>query len=525
MRKITLLVVFLIVSVSFVPVNAPETPTKRLVGRGPNWDEYDNGDGTLTRTIYSYNRNIFNGSGYVPFTKAVGLTKTGVFDEILILSGLNSITTLTFSAEVPSAPQSPVFVKLPFQSIIGFNTWVNDTGGGYKWGYNLQLPNSRFRGVVDIESDRPLTISDNDTWVDGMRISFRDVIEHNYTYTVERIGDCHVRYVITKDWRAHGISVGQMIEIDPTVEIGRGAAPDSYIDELFSSANHGDYYYLQIRGLNGYRRRIIIRFDLSTLPAGSTITNAVLYLYCYNSGGTITMDVHRVNHGTPNYETDWTEAGVTWLTYDGTNNWGTAGGNFNTTPTDSITITGTGWWSWDVTSDCDELATRSWIFNDPDSHNIVDSFYSKEYTDDTSLRPYLEVTYTTAPPAVSISVTPTEYDFGVVALNTIASTGTGGYFNVTNDGTATEDFTIRGSNATDGSNVWVLASTNGADQYKLEYSKDGTNWYLVNLTAATLATSKAGGEYETVDIRITTPTSTSSYQQHTLNVTFGAIAS
>jgi len=521
MRKITLLVVFLIVSVSFVPmmvepVNAP--PTKRLVGRGPNWDEYDNGDGTFTRTIYSYNRNIFNGSEYVPFTKAVGLRKSGNFNETLVLTGLNSTTYLTFMTLNPGG------LLIPVNSTLGFNVWINDSGGGYKWGYSLKLPNSRFRGVVDIESDRPLTISDNDTWVDGMRISFRDVIEHNYTYTVERISDCHVRYVIVKDFGEHGISVGQMIEIDPTVDLGQGTAPDAYIDELFSDENRGSAWYAYIRGLVNYRRRPIIRFDLSSLPAGSTITNADLYLYCYKVGGTITVNVHRVDHGTPDYETDWTEAGVTWNKYDGTNDWGTAGGNFNPTATDSVSVSAVGWYSWDVTSDCDELAIRSWIFNAPVSENVVNEFYTKEYTDDPSLRPYLEVTYTTAPPAVSISVTPTEYDFGVVALNTIASTGTGGYFNVTNDGTGTINLMIKSSNATDGTNTWVLATTNGPDQYTLQQSTNGVDWYYVTLSESTLATNVGATESVTMDLKITTPTSTQSYQQHNFTVTIRGVA-
>jgi len=188
------------------------------------------------------------------------------------------------------------------------------------------------------------------------------------------------------------------LKVDPIVEIGQGTAPDAYIWEKSPDTNYGSDTYLELGGKFGKAQRSIIRFDLSSLPAGSTVTSAKLYLYFYAATGSPNFNIgaHRVNHGAPNYETGWTEAGVTWNKYDGTNNWGTAGGDFNAAATDTIYVpySTKGWYSWDVTSDCDALEERSWILKtDGETSYYYQDYYSKEYTGDTSLRPYLEVTY------------------------------------------------------------------------------------------------------------------------------------
>ena len=60
--------------------------------------------------------------------------------------------------------------------------------------------------------------------------------------------------------------------------------------------------------------------DLSTIPAGATINSATLYLYHVILQGDNPHDI--ALHGVIRA---WTESGSTWNTYDGTNNWGTAG--------------------------------------------------------------------------------------------------------------------------------------------------------------------------------------------------------
>lgn len=62
----------------------------------------------------------------------------------------------------------------------------------------------------------------------------------------------------------------------------------------------------------------IIKWDLSTLSGCTTVNNVYITLYIDNPD-TEAFDLYEV-------ERNWTETGVTWNKYDGTNNWATAGG-------------------------------------------------------------------------------------------------------------------------------------------------------------------------------------------------------
>ena len=93
-----------------------------------------------------------------------------------------------------------------------------------------------------------------------------------------------------------------------------------------TTTNYGTNTSLDVGEYNGgtSTRRSLLKFDLSSL-SGKVITSAVLRLY--DSGtdytdNTRTMYVNRMVRA-------WTEAGVTWNKYDGTNNWTAAGGFTN----------------------------------------------------------------------------------------------------------------------------------------------------------------------------------------------------
>jgi hypothetical protein len=93
----------------------------------------------------------------------------------------------------------------------------------------------------------------------------------------------------------------------------------------------------------------MLRFDLTTLPAGSHVTSATLSSYTTAGSGSGTVALHRVMR-------DWTEA-ATWTTSDGSTAWSQAGGDVHTTAVASTAFAGAGTWlAWDVTA----LADR-WI--------------------------------------------------------------------------------------------------------------------------------------------------------------------
>ena len=81
-------------------------------------------------------------------------------------------------------------------------------------------------------------------------------------------------------------------------------------------------------------RRILLRFDMTGIPAGTPVKSAILRLYCSNVASP-TNNAKTINayfimqswvEGTMNGS--GTANGATWLTRDGTANWSTAGGNY-----------------------------------------------------------------------------------------------------------------------------------------------------------------------------------------------------
>jgi hypothetical protein len=133
-------------------------------------------------------------------------------------------------------------------------------------------------------------------------------------------------------------------------------------------------------------------------PSGSTISSATLNLYCINAstGGGRTIDIHYLTRawvegtGTGTITND----GVTWNTYDGTNAWTTAGGDYNGTATTSITVKSQSqWYAWTVTADVNN-ATNGWILKD--NNETVAQLRWAEYNSRTagSNLPYLLVTFT-----------------------------------------------------------------------------------------------------------------------------------
>ncbi len=174
-----------------------------------------------------------------------------------------------------------------------------------------------------------------------------------------------------------------------------------------------------------------MKFDLASIPPGSTVSSATLNLYLVESDATVdptyTVTVHKVVNKNPEVSQ------ATGYTYDGVNGWTPNSCCYNNVPlaqsdiaapVDSKGIDKTvGFKQWDVTS-----VVQEWLSNpssnlglllNSDASKLRDRwrYFSSMEEPATSQRPYLTVQYT--PPAGPPG---TVNDLGVVSMTTNSAT-------------------------------------------------------------------------------------------------------
>jgi hypothetical protein len=92
---------------------------------------------------------------------------------------------------------------------------------------------------------------------------------------------------------------------------------DAFIRASSPDSNFGALPEIEVRPDNGANRRGLVRFDVSSIPPGSTVTNATLYLYEKDKKLGQTTYLYRLT-------SPWSEDTVTWSTP-----WSAAGGDFD----------------------------------------------------------------------------------------------------------------------------------------------------------------------------------------------------
>lgn len=135
------------------------------------------------------------------------------------------------------------------------------------------------------------------------------------------------------------------------------------------------------------------------------------------------------------------------------------------------------------------------------------------------------VTATVTVQNISVSVSDGSVSYGTLALNASANTTATGLNDsqtATNDGNITLELNIQGQNSA----AWTLGAAAGANTYVHEYCVtdcDGTpTWEDLTTSYQTLNASVASSGTQVFDLRLTTPTSTVSYTQQSVDVTVQA---
>lgn len=138
------------------------------------------------------------------------------------------------------------------------------------------------------------------------------------------------------------------------------------------------------------------------------------------------------------------------------------------------------------------------------------------------------VTATVTVQNVSITVSDGTVAYGTLATSSNKGTHSGDLNQsqtATNNGNVTEDFNIKGQNST----AWTLAGSAGADQYSHKFCTSScgtppTNYTALTTDYATLASDVTAAGGQAFDLYISTPTSTSSFDQQSVDVTVQAVA-
>jgi hypothetical protein len=218
---------------------------------------------------------------------------------------------------------------------------------------------------------------------------------------------------------------------------------------------------------------IVMKFDLSSIPAGSTISSATLNLYLVASDAstdpTYTVTVHKIINHNPDL------ARATGYTYDGVNAWTPNGCCRNHIPlaqadiglpVDTRAIDKTiGFKQWDVTS-----IVQGWFSNpstnfgllvNSDPSKLKDRFRFFYSTEDsvTGRRPYLTVVTTAAPPDAPGTVTD-------LAVATRSDNAIALGFTEVDDGTG------------------------NAATYQVRYARNGSGWSWGTATVVTQGTCR-----------------------------------
>ncbi len=178
---------------------------------------------------------------------------------------------------------------------------------------------------------------------------------------------------------------------------GYSGEVDSYITQAATTTNYGTFERMVVTGYgSGNYQRGILKFDVSSIPAGTTITGAVLSLYSYypaqTKGTTGAYGVYPVTRA-------WSDSQTTWNNATTSVAWTTAGGDFSATPDATSPKQGTAamcWYPWDVTARVQAwintpAGNLGWLVKCTDESKSNQDYFYQADTANASLRPKLVI--------------------------------------------------------------------------------------------------------------------------------------
>ncbi len=203
-----------------------------------------------------------------------------------------------------------------------------------------------------------------------------------------------------------------------TLTVQGTGVTDTFLDKGAPTTTNGSNVDIPVGPLFGSPNlyHAMLKFDLSSIPAGSTITSATLTLWTGTNFGDRagTVEVYRVKRA-------WIDSQATWNVYTTGNNWTTAGCDDTTNDREAANIGSQSVGNVAANTQVDITLTASAIqemisggsftnngfmlrnTNDAD-YSGGHIFHSTDYVTDTTKQPKLVVNYTTPPPSVNLAL-------------------------------------------------------------------------------------------------------------------------
>jgi len=315
--KIYKLSVFIIISLFliffFFLINISGDSDKQSLDKsfGYNWEEVKNLDGTYTKRIYQ---------------------------EPVFLQNLTNLTSDSDGNLIFKTPSYTIKIKLKIKDKNNQEKEIKDSkkdnkdlvvkenilklDNSYKFSWNVKdKKNLDIKSFyLELENVSNVRFENNKFYLpDGIIIDLNDLISNNYSLKKET--DKKIE-ILADSSKGKTFNVMEL-DLDPTINYSSSA--DTQIRPgAFANTNYGSDTSATLDDGSGYKA--LIDFDLSSIPTNSQVTDAQIYLYF-----STTSDSTKIF--TP-ITKSWTEAGVTWNSRNGVDNWDTAGlgaTDYNTT--------------------------------------------------------------------------------------------------------------------------------------------------------------------------------------------------
>ena len=250
------------------------------------------------------------------------------------------------------------------------------------------------------------------------------------------------------------------------------SSADSYINASATGTNYGSATTAQVNSRSATKAtRALVQFDLSGIPAGSTINSATLELYCTSVPGTqVQLDAHHITSA-------WTEPGVTWASAP----------SFSASA-DAVNpgTLSTGWKSWSMTD-----VVQSWTGGSYPNNGLI-IMADNENTGSNNIYQFATKEYATAAehPVLRVNYTP-PVDCGYVGSGACPSCEVS--VDVVPDGTI--------SVGVGASITFTVAASGGEGPYAYQWTRDGID--IGGSTGSNLTESYGTTQSHTYNCRVT----------------------